>query len=170
MADKEADQEKEDIGTRVVYGAATMAAAYMARKLLIAAWTKATGKKPPTNPEDPRVALAEALTWSVLVGVTVASGQGHRHPGGGPEGDPGQRGRRGRRRREELGRALPADKLAIAVFGKLTAVVHEEAPGTGELVSLTRDHPERELLVRQIGPGQLQGLGNVVRVKIDRAR
>ena len=70
MAEKE---EKEDIGTRVVYAAATMGAAFAARKVLIAAWTKATGKKPPTNPEDPRVALAEALTWSALVGVTVAA-------------------------------------------------------------------------------------------------
>jgi Protein of unknown function (DUF4235) len=69
MAEKE---EKEDIGTRVVYAAATMGAAFAARKVLIAAWTKATGKKPPTNPEDPRVALAEALSWSVLVGITVA--------------------------------------------------------------------------------------------------
>ena len=68
-----ADKEKEDIGTRVTYGVATMAAAFVARKLLIVAWTKATGKKPPTNPEDPRVALAEALTWSALVGVTVAA-------------------------------------------------------------------------------------------------
>src|SRR6201996_2525976 len=70
MAEKE---EKEDIGTRMVYAAATMGSAFAARKVLIAAWTKATGKKPPTNPEDPRVALAEALTWSVLVGVTVAA-------------------------------------------------------------------------------------------------
>ena len=68
-----ADKEKEDIGTRVTYGVATMAAAFVTRKLLIVAWTKATGKKPPTNPEDPRVALAEALTWSALVGVTVAA-------------------------------------------------------------------------------------------------
>jgi len=36
------------------------------------AWTKVTGKEPPTNPEDPRVALPEALGWSVMVGVTVA--------------------------------------------------------------------------------------------------
>jgi len=70
MADEE--EEKEDFGTRVVYGAATMAAAFVARKALIVAWTKATGRKPPTNPEDPRVALAEALSWSVLVGITVA--------------------------------------------------------------------------------------------------
>jgi hypothetical protein len=68
-----ADKEKEDIGTKVVNGATTMVAAFVARKLLTVAWTKATGKKPPTNPEDPRVALAEALSWSVLVGITVAA-------------------------------------------------------------------------------------------------
>jgi hypothetical protein len=68
-----ADKEKEDVSTRVMNGVATMAAAFVARKLLTVAWTKATGKKPPTNPEDPRVALAEALSWSVLVGVTVAA-------------------------------------------------------------------------------------------------
>jgi hypothetical protein len=71
MADNE--KEKEDIGTKVVNTLTTMAAAFVARKLLTAVWTKSTGKKPPTNPEDPRVALAEALTWSVLVGVTVAA-------------------------------------------------------------------------------------------------
>ena len=73
MADADKEKEKEDIGTRVVYGVATMAAAFVTRKLLIVAWTKATGKKPPTNPEDPGVAFVEALTWSVLTGVTVAT-------------------------------------------------------------------------------------------------
>jgi hypothetical protein len=72
MADKE-EKQKEDISTRVIYGVATMAAAFAARKLLTAVWTKATGKKPPTNPEDPAVALTEALTWSALVGITVAA-------------------------------------------------------------------------------------------------
>jgi Protein of unknown function (DUF4235) len=71
MADNE--KEKEDIGTRVTYGLTTMAAAFIARKALITVWTKATGKKPPTNPEDPQVALAEALGWSMLVGITVAA-------------------------------------------------------------------------------------------------
>ena len=68
-----ADSDKEDIGTRVMNGVTTTAAAFVARKVLTAAWTKATGKKPPTNPEDPRVALAEALSWSVLLGITVAA-------------------------------------------------------------------------------------------------
>ena len=68
-----ADKGKEDIGTKVMNGVTAMAAAFVARKVLTVAWTKATGKKPPTNPEDPQVALAEALSWSVLVGVTVAA-------------------------------------------------------------------------------------------------
>jgi Protein of unknown function (DUF4235) len=68
-----ADKDKEDFGTRVVYGVATMLAAFAARKMLILAWTKVTGKEPPTDPEDPKVALAEALGWSVLVGITVGA-------------------------------------------------------------------------------------------------
>ena len=68
-----ADKDKDDFGTKVISGLAAMAAAFLARKLLTFAWTKATGKEPPTNPEDPQVALAEALSWSVLAGVTVAA-------------------------------------------------------------------------------------------------
>jgi Protein of unknown function (DUF4235) len=68
-----ADQDKDNFGTKVLNAVATMAAAFMARKLLMIAWTKATGKEPPTNPEDPRVALAEALGWSALVGITMAT-------------------------------------------------------------------------------------------------
>ena len=68
-----ADNDKEDISTRVMNGLAAVSAAFAARKLLSFVWTRATGKEPPTNPEDPRVALAEALTWSVLVGITVGA-------------------------------------------------------------------------------------------------
>jgi len=67
-----AEKEKDDFSTRVVNGLATMSAAFLARKALIAGWTKVTGKEPPTNPEDPQVALPEAIGWSVLVGITVA--------------------------------------------------------------------------------------------------
>jgi len=74
MADKavKADQ-KLDLGTRVFNTLTTMAAGFVARKMITFAWTKVTGKEPPTNPEDPGVALVEALTWSVLTGVTVAA-------------------------------------------------------------------------------------------------
>ena len=69
-----ADKNKEDFGTKVVNGLAAMAAAFVARKVLILAWTKVTGKEPPTNPEDPQVGLREALGWSMMAGVAVESG------------------------------------------------------------------------------------------------
>jgi hypothetical protein len=47
----------------------------------------------------------------------------------------------------QLSRTLSADRLALAVVSKLAAVVDEEAARAGELIRLTRDHPERELLV-----------------------
>lgn len=66
MADR-----KVDLGTKVVSAVAAMAAAFVARKVITFAWTKALGKEPPTHPEDPQVALTEALGWSVLTGITV---------------------------------------------------------------------------------------------------
>ena len=68
MADR-----KVDLGTKIVSAVAAMVAAFVARKLITFAWTKATGKEPPTHPEDPQVALTEALGWSVLTGVGVGA-------------------------------------------------------------------------------------------------
>jgi hypothetical protein len=65
--------KKDDFGTRVFNTLTTVAASFIARKAVTFAWTKVTGKKPPANPEDPGVAIIEALTWSVLTGVTVAA-------------------------------------------------------------------------------------------------
>ena len=70
MADS---KKKEEIGTRVFNAVTLMAASFVARKAITLAWTKITGKKPPVNPEDPGVAFVEALTWSVLTGITVAA-------------------------------------------------------------------------------------------------
>jgi len=70
MADKKIER-KADLGTKVVSAVASLAAAFVARKLITFVWTKAVGKEPPTHPEDPQVALAEALGWSVLTGVSV---------------------------------------------------------------------------------------------------
>jgi len=64
---------KADFGSKIVSGLAAIIAAFLARKLVTFAWTKATGKEPPTHPEDPQVALSEALGWSVLTGVTVGA-------------------------------------------------------------------------------------------------
>jgi hypothetical protein len=66
-------KKKEDISTRAFNALTLMAASFVARKTITVVWTKVTGKKPPENPEDPGVALAEALIWSVLTGVTVAA-------------------------------------------------------------------------------------------------
>jgi hypothetical protein len=48
----------------------TTAAIFGARKLLAFGWQRATGKTPP-DPTDPKVSLAEAAGWAVVVGVTV---------------------------------------------------------------------------------------------------
>lgn len=44
---------------------------FVLRKLLATAWTKVTGKVPPTDLSDPKVTLAEALAWSVATGIIV---------------------------------------------------------------------------------------------------
>ena len=66
MADR-----KVDLSTKLTSALVAMLAAFVARKVVTFAWTKATGKEPPTHPEDPQVGLGEALGWSMLTGVTV---------------------------------------------------------------------------------------------------
>lgn len=68
MADK-----RVDFGTRVIGGIAAMAAAFVARKAITTVWTKATGKEPPAHPEDPQVALGEALGWAAITAVGAES-------------------------------------------------------------------------------------------------
>ena len=57
--------------SRIVTGIAGGVAGFAARKVMVVLWTKITGKEPPTNPEDPQVALREALGWALLVGAAV---------------------------------------------------------------------------------------------------
>ena len=91
MADSD---KKEDIGTRVFNAMTMMAASFVARKAITLVWTKAVGKEPPTHPEDPQVALSEALGWSVLTGVSVeaarllATRAAARRTHSGPEREP----------------------------------------------------------------------------------
>jgi Protein of unknown function (DUF4235) len=58
-------------GNKLISGAVGFVAAFGARKILIFAWKKVTGKEPPEHPEDPQVALGEALSWGILLGVGV---------------------------------------------------------------------------------------------------
>ena len=76
---------------------AAMAAAFVARKAISFAWTKATGRPPPDAAEDPQVAMGEALVWALVVGagvgvaralaVKLASRQAAKRLAGAPDAD-----------------------------------------------------------------------------------
>jgi hypothetical protein len=68
MADK-----RGDFGSRAVGGLAAVVAGFATRKAMTAAWKKITGKEPPEHPEDPEVALAEAVGWAAMMGVAMAT-------------------------------------------------------------------------------------------------
>jgi len=61
-----------DFGSKAATTLAGAAAAFVARKAISFAWTKATGKEPPGKAEDPDVAIGEALAWTVVLGIGVA--------------------------------------------------------------------------------------------------
>jgi hypothetical protein len=61
-----------DFGSKAVTAVAGAAAAFVARKVIVFAWTKATGKEPPGKAEDPDIAIGEALAWTIVVGIGVA--------------------------------------------------------------------------------------------------
>jgi hypothetical protein len=49
-----------------------LGAAALAKKALDTAWRAATGKRPPENPADPDVQMAEAVAWAIVSGTFVA--------------------------------------------------------------------------------------------------
>jgi Protein of unknown function (DUF4235) len=61
--------DKGDLGWRLLAGAAAFGAGFVARKAITIGWKQVTGKEPPTNPESPDVAMAEAIGWAVVTGV-----------------------------------------------------------------------------------------------------
>jgi uncharacterized membrane protein YjfL (UPF0719 family) len=56
---------------RLVTTMAMTGGVFLLRKVLATAWTKVTGKVPPTDLTDPKVTLPEALIWSVATGIVV---------------------------------------------------------------------------------------------------
>jgi hypothetical protein len=60
-----------DYGNKAIKALAGAAAAYVARKAIVFAWTKATGRQPPEAAEDPQVAIGEAIAWAAVLGVGV---------------------------------------------------------------------------------------------------
>jgi hypothetical protein len=63
-------------------------AAFGAKKLIFFIWKQVTGKEPPEHPEDPQVALREAIVFGIVLGAAVqtarllatraTSGRGHK--------------------------------------------------------------------------------------------
>jgi hypothetical protein len=62
---------KSSGGSRLVSALVGAGAAFAARKILSFGWTKITGKEPPEHPENPEVALREALIWGIVLGAGV---------------------------------------------------------------------------------------------------
>jgi len=66
-------KQRGSAASRAVSALVGAGAAFAARKLLIFGWKTVTGKEPPEHPEDPQVALSEALIWGVVLGAAVAA-------------------------------------------------------------------------------------------------
>ena len=64
-------KKSDGSNTRMITTVTVAAGVFLLRKLLATAWTKITGKVPPTDLSDPKVTLPEALAWSVATGVVV---------------------------------------------------------------------------------------------------
>ncbi len=60
-----------DYGSKAINALAGAAAAFIARKLIVFAWTKITGRKPPDAEQDRTVAIGEAVAWAFVVGAGV---------------------------------------------------------------------------------------------------
>jgi hypothetical protein len=71
MADKRGDGKRGDGASKALAAAAAFAAGYGARKLVTFGWKRITGKEPPSDPNDPQVAIGEALIWAIVLGVTM---------------------------------------------------------------------------------------------------
>lgn len=56
---------------KAINAMAGAAAAFIARKAIVFAWTKITGKEPPKEAEDPKVAIGEAVAWAVVTGAGI---------------------------------------------------------------------------------------------------
>ena len=66
-------ENRPDIASRAVGSLAAVAAGFVTRKAMSAAWKKATGKEPPAHPEDPDVAFLEAVSWAAMIAVAMAT-------------------------------------------------------------------------------------------------
>ena len=61
----------EGANAQVVTTAAVAGGVFLLRKALAKAWTRVTGRVPPTDLADPSVTLPETLLWAVATGIVV---------------------------------------------------------------------------------------------------
>jgi Protein of unknown function (DUF4235) len=68
-----AKSKNKDSGSnsRLVTTMAVTGGVFVLRKLLGTAWTKITGRVPPTDLTDPKITLPEALAWSIGTGIVI---------------------------------------------------------------------------------------------------
>ena len=66
-------KSKKDGGSnsRLVTTIAMTGGVFLLRKLMATAWTKVTGRVPPTDLTDPKITLPEVLAWSIGTGLVV---------------------------------------------------------------------------------------------------
>ena len=69
MSKKKGDGSGGKLATTV----AMAGGVFLLRKLLAMVWTKATGKTPPTDINDPDLKLPELLAWSIATGIVIES-------------------------------------------------------------------------------------------------
>jgi hypothetical protein len=68
-----AGKQRGSAASRAMSALAGAGAAFAVRKLLVFGWKTVTGKEPPEHPEDPQVALTEALIWGITLGAAVGA-------------------------------------------------------------------------------------------------
>ena len=71
---KNKGKKGDSSNARLVTTVAMTGGVFLLRKLLATAWTKVTGKVPPTDLTDPKVTLPEVLAWSIATGIVVEIG------------------------------------------------------------------------------------------------
>jgi Protein of unknown function (DUF4235) len=70
MADKGSGHGRRALGG-IAAGAADLAADHYSRRAITFVWKYVTGREPPTDPSNPKVALREALSWAIVMGIGV---------------------------------------------------------------------------------------------------
>ncbi|MDQ1615592.1 MAG: hypothetical protein QOJ60_1531 [Actinomycetota bacterium] len=56
---------------RLFGGLSAVLGGIAARKILVAAWQKSTGKEPPMNPASPTTSWPEAIGWALASGAAM---------------------------------------------------------------------------------------------------